>query len=94
MYIQNGDLVRIKRSFIGSKPNCLGYVYDTYPDFDDSSKTGVSIITDDGIDLGGFSYREQKEFLEFVSHTDLLYNFKNVIKLSNDFDEGYFKDVF
>jgi hypothetical protein len=89
-----GDIVRVNRSFIGSTPNCLAYVYEEYTDFDDSSKHGVSIITEDGINIGGFSYEEQKLYLEFVKESGIDYKFENVIQMDRDFDKTMLNKIF
>jgi len=85
-----GDIVKVKSIFLGEPANVLAYVYEEYNlGFGD----GVSIITENGVDLGGFSEEEQDEFLEFVMSTDFHYVFSNVIKLDNDF-ETYIKPIF
>ena len=91
MDYQNGDIVRVKTTFLGSKPNSKGFIYDTYEDFDDPSKRGVSIILEDGLELGGFSYGEQQEYLEFVKKSGMNYKFRNVMQVSWDYDSGVFK---
>jgi hypothetical protein len=81
-----GNIVRINRSFLNEPEGCLGFVYENYQDFDDSSKEGASIITENGVNLGGFSFTEQKIYLEFVEDTGVMYEFKNVIQLDQDFN--------
>ncbi len=56
-----------------------GFIINTI--FDDPANAGVSIILKDGKDLGGFSYEEQQEYLDFISDTAFMYEFKNVVKL-------------
>lgn len=89
-----GDLVKVKVSFLDNEPGCAGYIYETYKDFDDKSEKGVSIILENGCDLGGFSRKEQHQYLEFIKSTDFQYEFKNVIKLAHDYQDGVFKKVF
>jgi len=90
---KEGDLVNVKVSFIGNEPQ-KGFVYETYPDFDDKEKTGASIILENGADLGGFSTSEQENYLEYIKSTGVEYEFTNVIQLANDYDKGVFKNAF
>lgn len=92
--IEAGDLVKIDPRFLNENDSGIGFVYEVYQDFDDESKNGVSIITKEGKDLGGFSYREQIEYLVKERSTGLSYQFVNVIKLANDYREGLFKVYF
>ena len=82
-----GDLVRVN---FGKYNGAIGCVYDTYQDFDDSSKYGVSIIMKDGDDVGGFSYREQQVYIELYTKTDFSYKFVSVMRLADDFRKGMF----
>ena len=82
-----GDIVKVNVSFLGEPSGVVAYVYDIYQDFNDKNVNGISIITENGTDLGGFSYDEQKEYLSFVKHTNFHYPFKNVIQLDRDFDK-------
>ena len=87
-----GDLVRIKESsFLGSGE--LAYCYDTYRDFDGNG-LGVCLITESGVDTGGWSREEQLKYLDYEKHSGWDYTFENVIKLSRDFDDGVFDRVF
>lgn len=71
------------------------YVYDTYPDFDDKTKLGVSLITESGRDTGGWSWEEQKQWLTYIGRSAMGdYQFENVIKLSQDFQNGVFARAF
>jgi hypothetical protein len=65
MQYQVGDLVKLKARPDKDK---RAVVYEQYPDFDDNSKWGVSLITEVGQDLGGFSFQEQQDYLELVKH--------------------------
>jgi len=87
-----GDMIWIKtRAPQGGE---RGYVYETYPDFDEKAKIGVSIITETGRDTGGWSWDEQKMFLESLERPGWDYEFKNVIQLDRDFQDGVFNRVF
>lgn len=85
-----GDVVQLPAGW----DNELGLIYELYTDFDDSSKYGVSIITESGRDLGGFSYKEQLAHLTLVSRTGFEYPFRNVMQLAHDYQRGMFHDVF
>ncbi len=88
-----GDVVLIKpKSPLGGGQ--LAYVYDTYQDFDDKNERGVSLITEDGNNTGGWSKQEQEQYLEYARHSDFKYEFQNVIKLDQDFRGGVFNIVF
>lgn len=78
-----GDIVCVTSSFLGEPANVRAYVYDEY---NVSWGHGVSIITEDGVDLGGFSDAEQDEYLEFVRKSGHYYSFKNVMQLSWHFE--------
>jgi len=80
----NGDIVRVTAPFLGEPENVLGYVYDEYSL--SGNDHGVSVITENGCDLGGFSEDEQEKYLEFVRKSKYHYQFKNVIQLDRDFD--------
>jgi hypothetical protein len=89
-----GDKVRINRAFLGSPAGTLGFIYELYGDFDDKTKTGVSILLEDGKDLGGFSFQDQQEFLEYVDEGLGYYKFESVLKLREQFKKGEFNAVF
>lgn len=91
-----GDVVKLNRSFLNESCGTLGYVYEEY----DVGDEGVMVITENGINLGGFSASawvdepltsEQADFLTFVRHSNYYYNFENVIKLDRDFEMIYQK---
>ncbi len=87
-----GDIVRIKeRSPMGGGERA--YVYDTYRDFDQRGELGVCLITESGIDTGGWSKEEQGIFLEYLGRAHWDYQFSNVIKLDHDFRDGVFNQV-
>lgn len=86
-----GDVVKLNRSFLGEPEGTLAYVYEEY----DLDGEGVSIITENGVNLGGFSASpwpdepltsEQADYLTFVRHTNYPYIFTNVVQLDRDFD--------
>lgn len=86
--IKVGDLVKIDSRFRNQNDSGIGLVYEVYEDFDDESKHGVSVLTQEGKDLGGFSFEEQGLYLEVLKSTGMCYEFENVVKLANDYATG------
>lgn len=89
--LEVGDVVRIET---GPDEGQLAIVYETYPDFADKSKCGVSIITEDNRDLGGWSFEEQGNHLEVVYRSGFEYEFKNHSEMRFNALSGMFRDVF
>lgn len=89
-----GMLVKIKRGFLGEPKNVLGYIYENYTDFNNHREKGCSVITENGVNLGGFSFDEQDMFLEYVENTNHHYNFTNLINLNKDYRSGWFDKIF
>jgi hypothetical protein len=87
-----GDVVRVRTSFGSSPAGSLAYVYESYRSSVDSA--GVSLITDQGIDLGGFCTQEQAEYLEPYATTNFYYSFRSVIRLADDWNRGAFAQLF
>jgi hypothetical protein len=87
-----GDVVRINFSILGEPKGVLAYVYEVYTLGGDIG--GVSLITQNGVDLGGFSKDEQESMLSFVRHSGFYYNFVSVMRLADDWRKGVFKEVF
>lgn len=88
-----GDIVKIKEKS-PSGGGELAYVYETYSDFDQAGELGVSLITESGNDTGGWSRKEQEQYLEHIRCSGWDYEFKNVLKLDQDFRTGIFNKVF
>lgn len=86
-----GTVVKVITSFQNEPAGVHGIVYEAYKH---SHSEGVSVITQNGTDLGGFSPREQERFLQVVQHTTLRYRFTNVIQLAEDFRAGAFTQYF
>lgn len=84
-----GDIVTLKVECLGNPAGTKGFVYEFYQLGD---HIGISVIFVNG-EYSGFSYEETLTFLEDAGHVDLPYTFSNVIKLSEDFRNGYFKEV-
>lgn len=98
MELNKGDIVTLKIEVLGNKQGSKGVVYDIYPDFDIDDRSGVCIIFENG-EYDGFSVDEQerflnKEIIESVPNNIINYNFKNVIKLSTDFENGFWDEIF
>ncbi len=89
---QVGQLVKVDKRFCNHETT--GYIYEQYQDFNDAENYGVGIILKDGKNLGGFSFREQQDYLEFVSDTGFAYQFENVMKLHQDYQAGLFEMFF
>lgn len=90
--LQVGDLVRIADGApMGGEK---AYVYEIYEDFDTKQMEGASLITESGRDTGGWSREEQKQWLTLLGKSGVVYHFENVIRLSADFQEGYFTEAF
>ena len=77
---------------LGNPVGTEGYVFNQYIDLDDISKFGVQIIFPNG-NYDGFSFHEQEEFLKFKGFDTRYeeYEFKNVMQVSRDFQNGYWK---
>lgn len=87
-----GDIVKVTSSFMGEPANTLAYVYEKYQLGGD--EPGISLITENGVDLGGFSAEEQSQWVTFVKHSGFYYQFKNVLQLDRDWSAGVFSGVF
>ncbi len=92
-----GDVVTLDIPMLGCRPGTRGIVFNTYQDFDDESEKGVQIIFENGI-YDGFSVTEQNNFLS-EEHMDTpffvkRYKFTNVMKVSQDFNDGFWDDFF
>lgn len=85
---QIGSIVKIKTSFMGEPVGVKAFVYEHY------SGGGLSVITENGKDLGGFSVDDQMDHLEYYSDSGKTYHFKNVMQLHDDFRSGIFTPFF
>lgn len=89
-----GNVVRVrghansKITFLGEPKNSLAYVYEVYQL---GRERGVSVITESGCDLGGFSPDEQEDYLVYVSTIDFKYDFRSVSWLDHDWKKGLFR---
>lgn len=87
-----GDVVMLNESLLGNEKGTKGCVYEEY-DLGDGA--AASVIFENG-NYDGFSPDEQEEFLDFVGHCEDCesYVFDNVMRLSRDFDKGFFNAAF
>lgn len=85
---QVGTIVRLKVSFMNEPIGTKCFVYENY-----GNEGGISIISENGKDIGGFSFEEQN-YLEYWSDTGKYYSFKNVMTLYEDWRNGVFKEFF
>jgi hypothetical protein len=87
--IKIGTTVKLKVDCLGNKPGTLGVCYEIY----NIGHVGYSIIFENG-DYDGFSESDIELFLDVVGFDEKIsnYNFQNVMKVSNDFNNGYFDE--
>lgn len=83
-----GDVVQTSATFLDSQAGSRAVVYECY------EGGGISIITEAGDDLGGFSVDEQQQYLTFLYHADFTYEFRSVSYLHRDWRAGVFIGVF
>ena len=93
-----GDVVTLRTEVLGCKPGTRGVVYETYPDFDIPGKKGASIIFENG-EYDGFSVRDQEMHLKeepimYIPFYIRDYKFTNVMKLSQDFRNDFWGEIF
>ncbi len=85
---QVGTIVTLKVSFMGEPIGTKCFVYENY-----GTDGGLSIISENGKDIGGFAYDEQ-HYLEYWNDSGKYYRFTNVMQLHDDFRKGLFKEFF
>jgi hypothetical protein len=92
MDLSVGSKVILLREMLNEKVGSQGIVFEIYPDFDNSSKTGVQVIFQGG-NYCGFSAEEQELFFEDrgVDSRYQCYNFRNVNWVYADYRKGYWK---
>ena len=100
-----GDVVTLLVPCLGCTPGTKGVVFNVYEDFDqhisalnDPDKVGVQIIFKNG-EYDGFSYNDQETFLKkekvkFIPFYIREYQFQNVMKVSQDFRNGFWDEIF
>lgn len=82
-----GNLMKLKCDCLGNKAGTTGVVFYDYG-------TGVQVIFPNG-DYDGFSNKEIKTFLKKCGHSERHenYKFNSVIKVSYDFNNGWWNGV-
>lgn len=92
-----GDVVTLAIPMLGHNPGARGVVYEVYEDFDIPGRQGASIIFENG-NYDGFSAEEQEIFLNeenvFPYQKKKFYKFENVLKLMQDYRNGYWDEIF
>lgn len=84
-----GDVLRTTAAILDCPAGARAVVYDMY------EYAGVSILTEDGNDLGTFSFVEQESFFEFLYHpAGFSYEFSSINQLYRDFYRGVFAYAF
>jgi hypothetical protein len=85
---QVGTIVTLKMEILGNPKGVKGFVYECY------KNGGISVITEKGTDLGGFSLDEQMNMLSYYTDTGKHYAFRSVMYLADDFRNGLFNEFF
>jgi hypothetical protein len=82
-----GQVVRLRVDCLGNPKGTFGVCYENY----NIGHEGASVIFENG-NYDGFSKDEQESFLEDAGFDQSVadYQFQNVMKLSQDFDQGVF----
>lgn len=92
-----GYIFKLKKPCLNNPEGTIGVCYETYQDFDVSSRQGISIIFPNG-SYDGFSYKDQELFLDWVGYpldASLYdYKFENVLKVEKDFRDGFWNTAF
>lgn len=81
-----GDIVIMLKSFLKEPAGVRAYCYEQYNL--GTSRPGISLITEHGVDLGGFSWNEQRLYLRFICKSNFIYKFHSSAKLIEDFKIG------
>lgn len=80
--LQVGAIVKVHAPFLNEPVGVLALVYEQY------GNSSVSIITENGTDLGGFNEQEQDMYLSYEYDSGMHYSFRNVMQLHRDFGSG------
>lgn len=85
-----GDVLKIAEPLPNASIGVIGVVFEDYG-------YGISVITQDGHDLGGFNSWEQDKYFKQHSKVDLgytEYDYYSDEQLAHEFEDGAFKDAF
>lgn len=87
-----GSKWKLIRSMLGVPAGSIGYCFNEYNDFDYPDKFGLQLIFQNG-NYDGFSVEEQESYLEYDDFASEYqsYQFKNVLQVSCDFQNKYWK---
>ncbi len=82
-----GDIYTLKVDCLGNPPGTKGVSFNDYID-------GEQLIFPNG-NFDGFGASEKDRFLEFDFHSEIheMYIFTNVMKVSEDFENGIWDDI-
>lgn len=89
--LEVGDLIQLRTPWGNTPAGSRCLVYEIYKI---GESLGVSLISEDGNDLGGFNQVEQGKYLILLKRTGFKYTFKSVNELSSDYDYGMFDKAF
>lgn len=83
-----GTIVLLKTPILGEEMHAIGVVFYNYGD-------GVQVIFEGG-GYDGFSKEEQNDYLMEKGYDEMssLYQFKNVMQVSRDYEDGMWDNVF
>lgn len=86
-----GHLIRLNKriGFIAAGTLCLIYDRYSFP-----GREGLSVITKDGVNIGGFGIDEMHLIFSFVRNSFFQYNYANNTQLKMDWKDGMFKTAF
>ena len=87
--IKVGTTCKVKSAMLNTMPGTKGVCYDVSSVGD---RPSYGFIFEDGF-YDGFSPDDLELFLELCGEADLEYEFRNVMLLSSDFDNGKFKEA-
>jgi len=92
MNLKIGTICEVDHKF--NPNNLVGIVYEIFPDPDYKGLDSVSVILEDGMDLGCFCINEQLQYLFKVKDTGFKYEYESTVKLVVDWDKGIFRNCF
>ena len=90
--MKTGTVVKLKINCLGNEPETIGVCYEEY----DLGEPGAGSVIFENGNYDGFSPDEQEQFLVKIGfdYNVANYQFTNVFKLSQDFENCKFNSVF
>jgi len=82
-----GHIYRIKASFNHEPVGVLAFVYR-------KESQGIYLISENGVDMGLFSPKDQSKYLEYVTDSGFIYVYENDLKLKEDIHNSLFEMAF